>query len=455
MRIFPPEVKVEEKEGFTPEKDIFGRKNFGENLTDFLANIEDPMVLVLDDQWGSGKTTFIKMWAGHLRNKGFPVVYFDAFANDYIDDAFSAIAGEVIGLAEENNDDVQEAKEKLLDYSVSALKVIAGGGLKLGVKAATLGVLGSEELEAFSNISADIEAQVSGAADKVIRNTLEKQVEQKHVFEEFRESLKGLIWSLQSNQENKKPLVFIIDELDRCRPDFALQIIEKIKHFFSIEGMHFVLVTHLRQLESSVKFAYGAEVDATRYLQKFYHYKLSFPDSNTMIQESYIEQYVRHIFSGFPSDHERGSYSHELAHTVIRFAELKNLSFREIERICTNIAVVLAFTSDGFFRVPPIIAGLCIMKNMRPDLFDKAKAGTLTFAEVNDFMQFDDWVKSGYVCGDFDKGWWEYFLLEELPEGSRNWQNYNRALFRNNIDRKSGVVFSAQKIVDILQNRLT
>jgi predicted KAP-like P-loop ATPase len=99
MHIFLPALKVDDTEGFTPEKDIFGRATLGRGMTNLLSSVSEPVVLALDGQWGSGKTTFLKMWAGELRKAGFPVVYLDAFRNDYESDAFTAVASEIIALA--------------------------------------------------------------------------------------------------------------------------------------------------------------------------------------------------------------------------------------------------------------------------------------------------------------------------------------------------------------------
>jgi len=66
-------------------------------------------------------------------------------------------------------------------------------------------------------------------------------------------------------------MIFIVDELDRCKPPFALELLEKIKHVFSVAGIHFILVTHLTQLETSVRYNYGTDIDARTYLQKFYN----------------------------------------------------------------------------------------------------------------------------------------------------------------------------------------
>src|SRR5262245_21374497 len=101
MHLFLPPLKIGDTEGFTKENDTFGREHLGKGLTNLVTSVADPLVIAVDGQWGSGKTTFLKMWAGELRKAGFGVVYFDAFENDYAEDAFTAIASELISLAQE------------------------------------------------------------------------------------------------------------------------------------------------------------------------------------------------------------------------------------------------------------------------------------------------------------------------------------------------------------------
>ena len=67
MRLFPPTLEIGEKEGFTKEKDIFGRSTTGKGLTNIVCQVTDPLVIAIDNEWGTGKTTFLKMWAGELR----------------------------------------------------------------------------------------------------------------------------------------------------------------------------------------------------------------------------------------------------------------------------------------------------------------------------------------------------------------------------------------------------
>ena len=83
---------------------------------------------------------------------------------------------------------------------------------------------------------------------------------------------------LQKIATDKKPLIIVVDELDRCRPDYALSVLEIVKHFFNVKNVHFVLGVNLRALENSVEARYGTGIDANNYLKKFIHIKTSFPD---------------------------------------------------------------------------------------------------------------------------------------------------------------------------------
>src|SRR3546814_13735172 len=77
-------------------------------------------------------------------------------------------------------------------------------------------------------------------------------------------------------EANSSSLVVIIDELDRCRPDFALGVLVVLKHFFRAERVHFVLVTNLNHLLLSVPKRYGVGESAQEYIHNFYDFIISF-----------------------------------------------------------------------------------------------------------------------------------------------------------------------------------
>jgi predicted KAP-like P-loop ATPase len=392
MRLFPPPLEIGDEEGFTPEKDIFGRAQRGVGLTNLVSLVSDPTVTAVDGQWGSGKTTFLKMWAGELRKAGFPVVYFDAFENDHVDDAFLAIAGEVIALAQKRKKANSSKGKALVKSAVGAGKVLLRSSLKLGVKAATLGAIAGADLEGLSD---DIAAELEGLTDKYLGELLTQQKQQKDAIQGFRDALTELPALLSekpnesgSNAPALKPLVFIIDELDRCRPTFALEILERIKHFFSVPNVHFVLGVHLDQLRNSVVVAYGPSIDAQTYLQKFVHLTFFLVDQGRYRSERVVPKfvaYLRKVLDFKKEDNDTVDGATELIQYV---AETQDVSLRAIERIMTNLAVGLAYSPSNVIRPSPILGGLCILKVVRSDLYAKAKKGQLKYHDLKDVFGF-------------------------------------------------------------------
>ncbi|MBK7493258.1 MAG: hypothetical protein IPI17_15895 [Nitrosomonas sp.] len=86
----------------------------------------------------------------------------------------------------------------------------------------------------------------------------------------FQISLADLIEKLTCDQGHlKKPLFIFIDELDRCRPLYAIELLERIKHLFVYQGIVFVIATDTEQLKHSINAIYGSGFDSTTYLRRF------------------------------------------------------------------------------------------------------------------------------------------------------------------------------------------
>jgi hypothetical protein len=400
MHIIPPALEIGDNEGFTTVNDIFKRATIGRGLTNFVMHVTDPAVIAVDGQWGSGKTAFLKMWAGELRNAKFPVVYFDAFENDYAEDAFTAIASEIIALAQELDKSGTSTAKNFVSKAIGAGKIILRSGLKLGLKLGTAGVLDAEELE---KIADDVATEVSELEDQYLGELLTKQRGQKVAIQSFREalaSLPALLTSAKKQNDDaqpaQKPLIIIIDELDRCRPVFALQILERIKHFFSVPNVHFVLGTHLKQLRNSVMAAYGSQFDAHTYLQKFIHLTLPLVDSpfdgrRNKIASTYVDYLI--AVMGLPKigtlDYARDYFRYVM--------ESRNLSLRAIERIMSTYSIVLAFPQVSVFSPVAVVVGLCVLKTVDPELYFKAKTGTPVWDELKGVLGFaakqEEWPK--------------------------------------------------------------
>lgn len=406
MRLTPGEIEIGELEGFD-KNDIFGRKSFGEGLINIFENVEQPLVMVLDSSWGTGKTVFVKMLAGELRKKKFPVIYFDAFKNDYFEDAFLAIAGEVYSYAKKQNVVTQEAEKEFFEKTKIVLRKMLKSGAKVGVKALTRGAMDDSELADTFKVT---ESDMSGFSEESVEALLEEHFLEREkiyeAFEHFRSALSALASELSSAE---RPLIFIIDELDRCRPPFSLELLEKIKHFFSVEGVHFLLSTHLEQLSNSVSHVYGLREESRVYLQKFYHISVDFP-SRSLNKIDVVTKYTDFLIENFCGSISDGRFDKKnLAAVLSHVAKNPRISLRSMERIIGQ--VIISTCSVGKHKCNPVfIIGLGVLKVIAPDLYEKAKGGVLQFAEASSVLGIDPDANDIFVI------WWKWGLKAQLDD---------------------------------------
>ncbi len=368
MRWSPKRPKIGPLDGFK-ETDLFEYREFGEHLAKLIGSLEDHPVLVLDGRWGSGKTTFADQLAGVLRQDGHAVAYFDAFAVDHHKDPFLALVEEVHCLATEA--DVGSDSDALHRFTTATVAVVKELGLTT-VEAAipVAGPLLRLAIEAGSK-----------EEESLLKTWLQEAAARKKAIVEFRERLeevaKALAASTTTNDQGsaihsgsamdiRPRLVFIVDELDRCRPTFALSLLERIKHVFGVEGVTFVLVANLKELGKSVLRVYG-DVDETRYLEKFFEIVVRLPEGDRLGNNMKVSRYIHHLFRqlNFPND----VYSQRCRDFLCAIAAPENLSLRTLEHVMRS-ALVLAPSAP-----PYVVALLPIVRVTRPDLFAKMARG--------------------------------------------------------------------------------
>ncbi len=284
MKLTVPKIEIQNDEGFSQKADIFARKEFGERLANLVEKSNGNIVIALDAKWGEGKSTFIKMWQGyieHQRENKIKSIYFDAFANDYQKDPFLTLAAELYELVKNKT---TQKKEEFTRKAGNAVKSLARGAIRIAVRAGSGGLLDGSIVDSAEK---DISTLLAEQVDGIIADKLQNITHDKLALSEFREYLNEL------SVEEGYPIVFIIDELDRCRPDFALELVEQIKHLFSVPGITFLLVVNREQLQESIKSRYGNGVEATLYLQKFVNLWISLPRKSEHYQDNGI-QYIKH-----------------------------------------------------------------------------------------------------------------------------------------------------------------
>ena len=237
----PKQIYVPEKEPF--KNDLLDRQAAVNDLKNLVGNIDTPAVVAIDGAWGTGKTTFLNFWKQSLLDEKCPVVYFNAWGNDYSANSLVSILVELTYQLRES-DAKFGRKDVLSRATIKAFKEIANSSLKIG----SGGVL---SIDAFINQ----------------RDIFDEHKLYKVRLEKFKTSLVKLAATYRKN--NDYPLVIVIDELDRCRPTFAVDILEVAKHLFSTDGVVFVLALNQRQLGHSLASIYGDRFDSLGYLERF------------------------------------------------------------------------------------------------------------------------------------------------------------------------------------------
>ena len=424
MRLTVPQIEISRKEGFSEEKDIFGRKQFGEKLANLFENSEDEIVVALDAPWGEGKSTFAKMWQGYVesqRENSFKTVYFDAFANDYQKDPFLALAAEIYELLK---DEDQEKKEEFTKKASDAIKSMTRGAIKIGVKAVTGGFIEGTVVDA---VEKDISTMMADQVDKMIADKLKSSAKDKLALKHFRDFLQEV--ALIKGSGN--PIIFIIDELDRCRPDFALELIEQIKHIFSVPKIAFLLVLNRQQLEASVKARYGSDVNASLYMQKFVSLWLMLPRS-AQRYDDYGEKYLRLAFKSMLSENE--NFQNKLMiETLIELVKLNKTSYREIERILSYVAIVHNMSNDTKYYeyYQAMIAFVCYLKASQAKIYNQLSNVNLTSHDLLNECNFFQIDSSEYSNLSYMKEIIEFDLADDATRRAMAEKNntYQRMSF--------------------------
>lgn len=365
VNIIPAPVEVSNEAGFDPEIDILGRKTFGESLTRLVQALPDGGVIALDSAWGEGKSTFIKMWLGymrHLEDQPIQSINFDAFEHDYSDDPFICLSAELLSFFHRYHD-VPDLKEK----AITVGKAVGKWGLNVAAKALTLNLVKDTDLE---DVGEEISQALSQITDKQIWARMEAHKNLKQNISDFRTQLEA---NVQQHANGK--LVFVIDELDRCRPDFSVAVVEQVKHLFSAKGVVFVLVLNSKQMRESVQGVYGQAIDSERYLQKFVNIWTSLPPkqqekNRAMEYRIFIDHLIDKMDILDQPDGLHNKYVKQITQSLNELANSFNPSLRELEKTATNIAMALAALDPKIWRDPLSLTMLAIIKVIDPKLFE-------------------------------------------------------------------------------------
>lgn len=306
-----------------------GAQDYANCLMQLIKTKPTPYVLMLDSKFGMGKTYFSTRFTKFLRKNSINCVYFSAWENDYIESPFASFSKEILMYINNEAKLLTKAKNKVKKVSIATLKLI------LDMAKSTSTTFGINAGLFNGNITINDEKLLNAAKD-----FMETFINEKDSIQKFKDTLKHFI---QDDLPNKR-LVLIVDELDRCRPDYAMKTLEIIKHFFDIEGLFIILPTNENSMNKCVQSLYGFTDDKKSsecYFKKFFDdtETLYDPDYLKIIQDNITPKRLKKAFDEHKFSEENGKYnSLDILHTKLNeYCRCEKFTMRETVTICEKI----------------------------------------------------------------------------------------------------------------------
>lgn len=246
--------------------DIFDRKHDGEVLSNLIAKSADQSLTIsLQAPWGSGKTIFLQRLKAHIQNEyRIKAISVDAWKYDHHGDPLVPILAQLL--------EVIEAQATIAKPKSTIRKKLEKAGSEVAA-AGTKYIL--PVLTAAAKAGAPVYSPMVEGAEKIATRLLDAQRELMKSEPAFRSALEAARDALAARAPTApiRPILFVIDELDRCRPDYAIQTLERIKHHFDVPGIIFLIATDHGNLPAAVQTVYGAHVNGEEYLRKFFDFE--------------------------------------------------------------------------------------------------------------------------------------------------------------------------------------
>lgn len=371
---------------YTFKDDKFNLKGFSERLERFLLVehnfVEGSLVVSLNAPFGAGKSMFLQMWKDDLETRrgndaSLPqVILLNAWESDYCGDPLLSIVTALL-------DALESSKDK--DHQKSGLKLREAAK---DVAWFTTGMANNlvSHWTGLNPIDAGEFAEGKRKSKKPIISDFIS------LYEERTKALGNLKSSLETSFNGEAPKAFVfVDELDRCRPDFAITYLETIKHIFDIRGLVFILAVDYPHLASSAKALFGMDLNFHEYYRKFVQRTVTFPkqaqDNLSNLIGFYIKKYLEREgtrLSLMKIDEGLLAQSTELGTAL-------NMTPRQIQEAFRIIGHVVSGDQKNrgqlYWCIGCGTVLMAFLKIARPELYQSIGSGDASYTEVGQFLK--------------------------------------------------------------------
>ena len=355
--IFQRTPSIAPNAGNIYDGDTLNRKPDCEHLRDGILAAKTPFVLAVNASWGAGKTTFLQMLREECKVAGMRSVYFDAWKNDFHSDALAPMIGEI---------SKQLAPKGKFKESIQVV-----GRTIMSMETYTRGIdlvmniLGKAEPTTATAELAGAEMPKADNLRKFLQkmntksNAIVEYTEREKAMDNFRAELEKF-----ATVKESKPLVFFVDELDRCRPIFAVEVLEKIKHVFDVRGVFFVIAVNKNELGKILRAVYG-DIDAAAYLRRFFDFEFMLENRGDVVTAALAR--CKADVSNIRDDRDLYEYLPLMCRDF-------GLSARDQEQIAALVVSALSLVKAASDFDSIVFAFFVVLKFDNPDLYAECLA---------------------------------------------------------------------------------
>lgn len=336
-------------------EDLLDRNKDLKNFRRLLQHQQGMSSIAIDGRWGSGKTFFVKQCAlllsstnslsylnQEMKEKVYDSINYKDFVENLADNQFLAVYYDAW------KNDTEEDPVLSLIYEIIQQLDLKGGLIDLdnlsSVLTSTLSVVTGRDVTDFFNKIKDVN----------LLNNIQEEKKMDAILQKF---------FVEALNQKCERLVIFVDELDRCRPSFAIKVLERIEHYFVNDRITFVFSMNIEQLQHTIKAFYGNDFDACRYLDRFFDIRLSLPTT---------------ISNRFFNSLNLNDYS-TIDNVIMRIQDTYNLSFREFCKYYNTVKVASVNYDRGniynflFTYIVPLSLALKLSNISEHDEFIKGK----------------------------------------------------------------------------------
>lgn len=350
-----------------------GREEYGKFLCSFLTESSEGLVVNLNGTWGTGKTELLRRLYVELAENNHPVVYIDAWKSDFLNQPLSVLCSEILNQIghifdirapngkKGKKEEARKKYESIRTYFGVGLKVVSNSAsLYFSPEDSSIVKAGAESLNVLVDkipFPSSKNNKYKDLVDSVSKNHLESMSAMK----EIKEQLYFLSELLEDIYDLSTPIVILVDELDRCRPTYAIEMLEVIKHFFETKGCVFLVATDTNALQHSIKSVYGSGFESDNYLRRFFDRKITLPKVSIIdflsSSELNFDKYEKLGIKLYP-------FTKKQSHNIHMFSDLfesNSLELRDIEQILQRFFASLNFVVNNLDGKTQVINSLVLI----------------------------------------------------------------------------------------------